>query len=74
MINCRCGAEIPQPRVDLGFSTCVECSQVRKYGAVASLAHKMPGQAIVIKDPDDASRINKRTARAGYGIQRGMRY
>lgn len=74
MRSCRCGAAIPVQREELGFSTCVECSSARKYGVVPSLSHKMTGQAVIVKDPDDAARINKKVARCGYGVQRGMRY
>lgn len=71
---CKCGTTIPQPRVDMGYTTCVECSTARKYGATMELSHKALGNAVVIQNPDDAIRINKRMRRVGYGILRGMKY
>lgn len=71
---CKCGSEVPQVRIEMGYMSCVNCSSTPKYGATMELSHKALGNAVIIKDPKDAARINKKMRRKGYGVLRGMMY
>ena len=65
-MKCKCKNIIPQARLALGYTSCVECSTVEPYGCVALTYHKT-GNTIQIMPKAQAKRIRKLTARRGYG-------
>jgi len=65
-VKCRCGSDIPQGRLDLGYTNCVKCSSVQAYGCAPITNHKT-GNSIQILSAEDASKIRKMTRRNGYG-------
>jgi len=69
-MKCKCNNIIPQPRINLGFSTCVNCSTVEPYGCAPLINHKT-GNSIQIMSSSDAARIAKITRRRGYGTMLG---
>ena len=72
MICKSCNTEIPQGRVDLGYSVCVECSDVKKYGCVDVVEHKT-GNTIQVLSREDAEQASKLTQRTGFGTLRSLR-
>lgn len=72
-MNCKkCNETIPQGRADLGYSVCVECSEVEKYGCVDVVQHKT-GNTIEVLSRKDAEQANKLTQRTGFGTLRSLR-
>jgi len=71
-MQCKCNNLIPQARVELGYSTCVTCSDVQPYGCVAIHTHKT-GNTIQITTQQAAERLRRLSARTGYGIMRGIK-
>jgi len=69
-MKCNCNKIIPQGRVNLGFTTCVDCSKTEKYGCAPLINHKT-GNSIQIMSSSDAKRIAKLTQRRGYGTMLG---
>ncbi len=65
-MKCKCNNIIPQGRLDLGYTTCVNCSTVEKYGCAPLINHKT-GNTIQIMSQSDAIHIAKLTRRKGYG-------
>ena len=63
---CKCENIIPQVRVDLGYTSCVDCSTTEAYGCAPIINHKT-GNSIQIMSSSDAARIAKLTRRRGYG-------
>jgi hypothetical protein len=72
MICKSCKTTIPQGRVDLGYTECVDCSTVEAVGCVDICYHKT-GNTIQVMDKASAEKINKLSQRSGYGIMRGLR-
>lgn len=72
MICKGCGNKIPQGRIDLGYSVCVECSDVKRYGCVDVVEHKT-GNTIQVLPREDAEQANKLTQRTGFGTLRSLR-
>ena len=72
MICKSCKTTIPQGRVDLGYTECVDCSTTERYGCIPITYHKT-GNTIQVMDKESAAKINKLSQRAGYGIMRGLR-
>ena len=68
--KCKCGDIIPEPRVELGYKQCVQCSTVEQYGCAPLINHKT-GNSIQIMSNQDAARIAKLTQRRGYGTMLG---
>ena len=66
MICKSCKTTIPQGRVDLGYTECVDCSTVEAVGCVDICYHKT-GNTIQILPKAQAQRIRKLTERRGYG-------
>lgn len=64
--NCKCGAIIPQGRIDLGYRNCVKCSNVEPYGCINVTYHKT-GNCIQIVSKSESARIRKMSERRGYG-------
>ena len=69
-MKCNCKNIIPIQRVKLGYTTCVQCSTVERYGCAPITYHKT-GNAIQIMSSKDAARIAKLTRRKGYGTMLG---
>ena len=69
-VNCK--SEIPEVRVQLGYSDCVDCSTVEQVGCIDICYHKT-GNTIQVTDKATAAKVNKLSQRAGYGIMRGLR-
>ena len=40
MLQCKCNKIIPQGRVDLGYTVCVDCSTTEQYGCAPLINHK----------------------------------
>ena len=70
-MKCKCGNIIPQGRVNLGYSNCVNCSTTEAYGCAPLINHKT-GNSIQIMSSSDAARISKLTQRRGYGTMLGQ--
>jgi hypothetical protein len=71
-MNCKCKKIIPQARLDLGYTVCVECSTVEKLGCIDTINHKT-GNTIQVMSRDDADQASKLTKRAGFGTLRSLR-
>ena len=67
----KCNHNIPQARLDLGYTECVDCSTVQKFGCIDTINHKT-GNSIQVMSREDADKANKLTKRAGFGILRSM--
>ena len=65
-MKCKCNNIIPEGRVKLGYTVCVQCSTVEQYGCAPITFHKT-GNSIQIMSSKDAARIAKLTRRKGYG-------
>ena len=55
-MKCKCNNIIPEPRVKLGYTVCVQCSTVEPYGCAPVINHKT-GNSIQIMSSKDAIRI-----------------
>ena len=69
-MKCKCNNTIPQGRLDLGYTTCVNCSTVEKYGCAPLINHKT-GNTIQIMSQSEAEQISRSTRRRGYGTMLG---
>ena len=67
----KCNHNIPQVRLDLGYTECVDCSTVQKLGCIDTINHKT-GNSIQVMSREDADKASKLTQRAGFGILRSM--
>jgi len=67
----KCNHHIPQARLDLGYTECVNCSTVQKLGCIDTINHKT-GNSIQVMSREDADQASKLTKRAGFGILRSM--
>jgi len=70
LMKCKCNNIIPSVRVNLGYSTCVNCSTTEAYGCAPLINHKT-GNSIQIMSRADAAKIAKMTQRRGYGTMLG---
>ena len=67
----KCNHNIPQARLDLGYTVCVNCSTEEKLGCIDTIHHKT-GNTIQVMSREDADQASKLTKRAGFGILRSM--
>jgi hypothetical protein len=67
----KCNHNIPQARLDLGYTVCIECSTEEKLGCIDTIHHKT-GNTIQVMSREDADQASKLTKRAGFGILRSM--
>jgi len=67
----KCNHNIPQARLDLGYTVCVDCSTEEKLGCIDAIHHKT-GNTIQVMPSEDADKASKLTQRAGFGILRSM--
>jgi len=70
-MKCKCKNIIPKARVDLGYTTCVECSTVERYGCIDTINHKT-GNSIQVMSHSDAVKASKLLKRAGYSTLRAL--
>lgn len=61
-----CGSNMPQKRVELGYSECVKCSDVETYGFVNIINHKT-GNTVQPLPRSQAQAINKIGDRKRFG-------
>ena len=66
MKKCKCNNIIPQGRLALGYTSCVECSTTQPYGCVSITYHKT-GNTIQLVSQETADAIFKSSRRKGYG-------
>lgn len=71
-MKCKCNQEIPAGRVQLGYRTCVECSQEQARACVDIIYHKT-GNTIQQCTKEQAEAIRKVSRRSGFGASAGMR-
>jgi len=67
----KCNHNIPQARLNLGYTVCVDCSTEEKLGCIDTIHHKT-GNTIQVMSREDADKASKLTKRAGFGILRSM--
>jgi len=67
----KCTHNIPKQRLALGYTTCVECSTVEKYGCIDTINHKT-GNSIQVMSREDADKASKLLQRAGYSTLRAL--
>lgn len=65
-MKCKCNAEIPQGRLDLGYTTCIGCSRTQRYACAPITNHKT-GNTIQIVSQETADALYKAGRRKGYG-------
>ena len=53
----KCKHNIPQARLDLGYTECVECSTVEKLGCIDTINHKT-GNTIQVMSRSDADQAS----------------
>ena len=69
---CRCGSTIPQARIDLGYSKCVDCSTEDRWSCNPLTFHKTGNSIEIIKDPELAEDVARKAARRNYGVLKGV--
>ena len=67
----KCNHNIPQARLDLGYTECVDCSTVQKLGCIDTINHKT-GNSIQVMSREDADQASKLLKRAGYSTLRSL--
>tara|TARA_R100000654_G_scaffold11614_1_gene25533 strand:+ start:5452 stop:5907 length:456 start_codon:yes stop_codon:yes gene_type:complete len=70
-MKCKCKNIIPKARLSLGYTTCVECSTVERYGCIDTINHKT-GNSIQVMSRSDAAKASKLLQRAGYSTLRAL--
>jgi hypothetical protein len=68
----KCKTTFPTERYDIGYRTCIECSEEPKWSAVPVINHKTGNEIQIVKDPEDAAEFLHKSARVGFGTMRGM--
>jgi len=69
---CKCSTRIPEPRLKLGYKTCVSCSTEARWSGVPVINHKTGNEIQIVKDPEVAAEFLAKSARVGFGTLRGM--
>ena len=70
-MNCqKCGNNIPKKRVEMGYSTCVDCSTESKWSGHLVVFHKTGNTYDIIKDPETAAIMASMSNRNGFGSKR----
>ena len=57
-MNCKCTNTIPQVRLQLGYKTCVNCSEIEQYSYVPIITHKT-GNTIQIVSQSLSALVHK---------------
>jgi len=68
----KCLEEVNPLRWDLGYRTCVTCSDELKWSSVPVINHKTGNEIQIVKDPEVAAEFMAKSARVGFGTLRGM--
>lgn len=55
---CKCGKELHPVRIDLGYKSCVSCSQVKTYSYIPIIEHKT-GNTIQIVSQELSAVVHK---------------
>jgi hypothetical protein len=55
---CKCGSEVHPVRIELGYRSCVSCSQVKTYSYVPIIEHKT-GNTIQIVSQELSAVVHK---------------
>ena len=71
-MKCKCGQDIPEARLKLGYKECVQCSTVEAVGCIDIVYHKT-GNTIQITDKETAEKMRLLSRRTGFGTLRGMK-
>jgi len=71
-MKCKCGSQIPEARVNMGYRVCVDCSTEARWSVVPVNYHKTGNTAEIIKDPELAEEFMFMSSRKGFGVMRGM--
>ena len=64
--------EMHPKRWDMGYRTCVNCSNEPKWSSVPVINHKTGNEIQIVKDPEVAAEFMAKSARVGFGTLRGM--
>ena len=67
----KCESKMPKARFDLGYKSCVKCSDTEKYGCVHISNHKT-GNEIQILPAEIAAKANRYAERNNYGVLTAM--
>lgn len=72
-MNCKTCLEAMNPkRWELGYRTCISCSDEPKWSSVPVINHKTGNEIQIVKDPEVAAEFMAKSARVGFGTLRGM--
>ena len=72
-MNCsRCNTEVPQGRIDMGYTICTDCSTEEKVSCHTIYPHKTGGyiQVVSKEDSENLNRLDRR----GTGITKSAKY
>lgn len=72
MKSCKCGNTIPQHRLNLGYTVCVDCSTEVAWSAIHVVHHKTGNEIQVVKDPEVAAEFHAKSQRTGFGALKGI--
>jgi hypothetical protein len=72
MKSCKCGNTIPQRRLDMGYTVCVDCSTEVAWSAIQVVHHKTGNEIQIVKDPEVAAEFHAKSQRTGFGTLKGM--
>jgi hypothetical protein len=72
MKSCKCGNAIPLPRLNLGYTVCVDCSTEVAWSAIHVVHHKTGNEIQVVKDPEVAAEFHAKSQRTGFGALKGI--
>lgn len=59
-------------RKELGYTTCLKCSEEEKWSIVPVIHHKTGNEFQVVKDPEVAAEFMAKSQRSGFGTLKGM--
>jgi hypothetical protein len=71
-MKCKCGSQIPEARIAMGYKVCVDCSTESRWTVVPVNYHKTGNTAEIIKDPEAAKDFMFMSSRKGFGVMRGL--
>ena len=68
----KCQGEFPSKRKELGYTTCVDCSDEKRWSVIPVIHHKTGNEFQVVKDPDVVAEFMAKSQRSGFGTLKGM--
>ena len=72
-MNCsRCNTEVPQARIDMGYTICTDCSTEEKVSCHTIYPHKTGGYIQVVSK-EQSERLNK-LDRRGVGLSKSAKH